>query len=325
MSGVFISYRREDGAPYAGRLYDRLCAHFGAEQVFMDLDDIPPGADFVAHIEAKVASCDAMVAVIGKNWLTVRNDTDQLRLSDPEDFVGLEISLALERNILVIPALVGGAKMPSPKDLPSHLRKLAQRNAVTLNDQDFQRDADQVIQALEEVPSLDGGSGKNLFAAKDVRQLAARRRKIWGGVALLLVMAALYWQWEQFHKRRGSGNALSGVNSPAAAAISGWWKGDVTYDWGPRYTEQFLFQPEGDKLFGTASFLAFKRGIEDGRIEGDKISFTVRFQTVSEGMTSEHKNRYLGTVSGNQIHFRMQDDRGNPPIEFVVKKAIATD
>ena len=86
-----------------------------------------------------------------------------------------------------------------------------------------------------------------------------------------------------------------------------------------------MFQAEGDKLFGTASFLAFKRGIEDGRIEGDKISFTVRFQTVSEGMTSEHKNRYLGTVSGNQIHFRMQDDRGNPPIEFVVKKAIATD
>ncbi|SRR6266536_1223893 len=56
----------------------------------------------------------------------------------------------------------------------------------------------------------------------------------------------------QFHKQRGSGNALSEVNSPAAAAISGWWKGDVTYGWGLRYTEQFLFQPEGDKLCGTA-------------------------------------------------------------------------
>ena len=291
----------------------------------MDVDDIPPGADFVAHIEAKVASCEAMVAVIGKNWLTVRNDTDQLRLSDPEDFVGLEISLALQRNILVIPALVGGAKMPNSKDLPTHLRKLAQRNAVTLNDQDFQRDTDQLIQALEEVPSLRSSSGKTLLAAKELQQLAARRRKMWGGVAILLVMAALYWQWNQSHKQRGSDNALSGVNSPAATAISGWWKGDVIYGWGSPYTEQFLFQPEGDKLFGTASFLAFKRGIEDGRIEGDKISFTVRFQTVSEGMISDHKNRYLGTVSGHQIHFRMQDDRGNPPIEFVVKKAIATD
>ena len=287
----------------------------------MDVDDIPPGEDFVAHIEARVASCDAMVAVIGRNWLTLRNDADQLRLSDPEDFVGLEISLALERNILVIPALVGGAKMPSPKDLPNPLKKLAQRNAVTLDDQDFQRDAEQLIQVLEKVPSLRGSSA---IAATEVQQLAARRRKLWGGVALLLVMAALFWQWNQFHKQRVRGDAATGLNSPAVAALSGWWTGEVAYGWGARYTERFLFQPEGDKLYGIASFLAFKRGIEDGRVEGDKIFFTVRFQTVSEGMTSEHKNSYLGMVSGNQIHFRMQDDRGNPPIEFVVKKELAT-
>jgi hypothetical protein len=81
---------------------------------------------------------------------------------------------------------------------------------------------------------------------------------------------------------------------------------------GARAIPRFLFQAEGDKLFGTASFLGFRRGIEDGRIDGDKISFTVRFQAASEGMTGKHRNRYMGTVSGNQIHFRMQDDRGNP-------------
>jgi hypothetical protein len=67
------------------------------------------------------------------------------------------------------------------------------------------------------------------------------------------------------------------------------------------------------------------RGIEDGRIDGDKISFIVRFQAASEGMTSEHRNRYIGTVSGNQIHFRMQDDRGNPPVEFVAGKENGTE
>jgi hypothetical protein len=66
---------------------------------------------------------------------------------------------------------------------------------------------------------------------------------------------------------------------------------EVAYSRGPTHTEQFLFQAEGDKLFGTASFLGFRRGIEDGRIDGDKISFTVRFQAASEGMTSEHRNR----------------------------------
>ena len=101
MSGIFISYRREDSAAYAGRLYDRLSAHFGAEQVFMDVDDIPPGADFASHIDAKVGSCDAMVVVIGKNWLTARNADGQLRLSDPKDFVGLEVSLRTRETEIV--------------------------------------------------------------------------------------------------------------------------------------------------------------------------------------------------------------------------------
>ena len=166
---------------------------------------------------------------------------------------------------------------------------------------------------------------QNSSEAGPRRQLAARRRKIWGGVALLLVMAALYWQWNQGDKQLQNGDVSRGVRSPAAAAVSGRWTGDVVYGWGPTHTEQFLFQAEGDKLFGTASFLGFRRGIEDGRIDGDKISFIVRFQAASEGMTSEHRNRYIGTVSGNQIHFRMQDDRGNPPVEFVAGKENGTE
>ncbi len=47
---LFINYRREDTAPYAGRLYDRLSAHFGDEQVFIDIDQIEPGEDFVEAI-----------------------------------------------------------------------------------------------------------------------------------------------------------------------------------------------------------------------------------------------------------------------------------
>ena len=134
MSGIFISYRREDSAPYAGRLYDRLCGRFGADQVFMDVDDIPPGADFAAHIGAKVGSCEAMIVVIGHEWLTARNGDGQLRLSDPQDFVGLEVALALQRDGMVIPVLVGGASMPKATELRSDLKALAKRNAVILSD-----------------------------------------------------------------------------------------------------------------------------------------------------------------------------------------------
>jgi hypothetical protein len=54
---VFINYRRERTAPYAGRLYDRLTAHFGEDQVFIDIDQIKPGEDFVEVINRKVGTC----------------------------------------------------------------------------------------------------------------------------------------------------------------------------------------------------------------------------------------------------------------------------
>ena len=38
---VFISYRREETAAYAGRLYDAMVARFGERNVFMDVDLAP--------------------------------------------------------------------------------------------------------------------------------------------------------------------------------------------------------------------------------------------------------------------------------------------
>ena len=62
MGGIFISYRREDSGPYAGRLRDTLSRHFGAEQVFRDIDTIDPGERFPRVIEQAVGSCDALPA-----------------------------------------------------------------------------------------------------------------------------------------------------------------------------------------------------------------------------------------------------------------------
>ena len=39
MGGIFISYRREDTGPYAGRLGDALSHHFGANEVFRDIEE----------------------------------------------------------------------------------------------------------------------------------------------------------------------------------------------------------------------------------------------------------------------------------------------
>src|SRR5262249_8241197 len=131
---IFISYRRHDGAPYAGRLYDAFCARFGAESVFMDVDTIPLGVDFTAEIADAVGACNALVAVIGRSWLNARTSSGSRRLDDPDDFVRLEIRSALERDIRVIPALVEGMTMPGAHELPKDIADLARRNGIQLRD-----------------------------------------------------------------------------------------------------------------------------------------------------------------------------------------------
>jgi hypothetical protein len=74
MSGqIFISYRREDDAYPAGRLRDLLSARFRQSQIFMDVD-MAPGTDFVEAIQKNVASCNVLIALIGKRWLTATDE-----------------------------------------------------------------------------------------------------------------------------------------------------------------------------------------------------------------------------------------------------------
>jgi hypothetical protein len=146
---LFINYRREDTAPYAGRLYDRLSVHFGADQVFIDIDQIEPGEDFVEVINRKVGACEIAIVSIGPNWLSVTDASGKHRLDDEEDFVRMEIIAALERKIRVIPVLVGGARMPRREDLPEALAPLSRRNAIELSETRFHADVNRLIEAIE--------------------------------------------------------------------------------------------------------------------------------------------------------------------------------
>jgi hypothetical protein len=112
MSGVFISYRRDDSAPEARRLFERLAARFGSHRVFIDAVTLEPGQDFAVAIREKVAFCNALVAVIGPEWLETRTPDGRRRLDDPDDRVRVEIASALSEKIHVIPALFNGAALP---------------------------------------------------------------------------------------------------------------------------------------------------------------------------------------------------------------------
>src|SRR3954447_25681080 len=120
MTSIFISYRRTDAPGHAGRLFDRLVDRFGQASVFKDLDSMEPGADFVEIIQETVARCDALIAVIGRDWIAGEPGVGPL--SDPQDWVRVEIASALKRRIRVIPVLVERATMPSAEHLPEDLQ-----------------------------------------------------------------------------------------------------------------------------------------------------------------------------------------------------------
>jgi hypothetical protein len=146
---IFISYRRQDSADVTGRIYDRLIQRFDRKQVFKDVDSIPLGVDFRAHLGDVVGRCNLLLAIIGPQWLNVGGPNGR-RLDDAGDFVRIEIEAALARNIPVIPLLVGGAELPSERDLPPSLAAITFRNGIAVRpDPDFHRDMDRLIAGLE--------------------------------------------------------------------------------------------------------------------------------------------------------------------------------
>jgi TIR domain len=148
---VFITYRREESAAHAGRLYDAMVSRFGESNVFMDVD-MAPGVDFVERITEAVAACQVLIVVMGPRWATVEDEQGRPRLADPEDFVRLEVETALRRpEVTPIPVLVAGARMPNRQDLPREVRAITRRNALELGDQRWRHDVGRLISALDEL------------------------------------------------------------------------------------------------------------------------------------------------------------------------------
>ncbi len=150
---IFISYRREDSQHVTGRLYDRLKARFGGN-VMLDIDSFPLGVDFRDHINRSLQDCKCVLAVIGDEWVDIRYNDGPLagsrRIDDPADFVRVEIQVALDRGIPVIPVLVGNASMPDTEKLPAALQPLVFRNGMELRSgRDFDSQIDRLMTALQ--------------------------------------------------------------------------------------------------------------------------------------------------------------------------------
>ena len=165
MSKIYLSYRRMDAAGYAGRLFDHLGHHFGPGSVFMDISGITRGQDFAQVIESALNACDVVLVLIGSTWATSMGQNGRRRLDDPEDWVRLEVAAALRRNVLVVPVLVEGARIPDPASLPEELRPLCRRNACELSDLRWSYDVGELVKDLEKTV----GSSKEIPRAKSKR------------------------------------------------------------------------------------------------------------------------------------------------------------
>lgn len=153
MPNIFLSYRRDDSLPWTGRLHDHFARHFGAEHVFVDIDSIEPGEDFSDVVRRRIEECDVFVPVIGRNWMTIADANGKRRLEDQDDYVRMEIATALSRRKRIVPVVVGGARMPEKRDLPSEIAALATRNGVSVDDLRFAEDVRRLILMLERVSS----------------------------------------------------------------------------------------------------------------------------------------------------------------------------
>ena len=182
--GIFLSYRREDSAPYARLLQFQLSERIPDARLFVDMDSIEPGLDFAEVIREALDSCTVLVALIGRQWATLADEEGHRRLDNPDDYVRFEVQTALERGVRVIPVLVDGARPIRQQQLPSELQKLARLNALELSYGRYEYDADRLLNLLQRLlthltdaerlaQSITGDDLKAITLANVARELAA--------------------------------------------------------------------------------------------------------------------------------------------------------
>jgi hypothetical protein len=100
-----------------------------------------------------------------------------------------------------------------------------------------------------------------------------------------------------------------------AADVDGAWAGSVQGP-GGEFPVSFTFKADGAKLTGTTTgFDGMPIPIQDGKVDGNNITFTVTFDFGGMPLMLSYK----GVVATDQI--KMSGEAAGMPFEFVLKKA----
>jgi TIR domain-containing protein len=290
---IFISYRRDDAGGYAGRLEDGLERVFGVGSAFRDVADLRPGDDYFQVLTQRIASAVAVLVVIGPRWLTAERE-GQPRLERHDDVVRQEVRAALASGKPVIPVLVGGATMPEASMLPPSLAPLARFQAVSLSETGWEGDLTGLARVLAPLLAHPRAPGQ--------------RSRLAAALAVMLILGGVggWWWWKQRPDPAGT------------------WRAEVTYDWGDRYKEQFVFERFAGQWRGTASFLGYPRPITRLEVSGRTLHFETRSMTSMGGETREQTHRYAGELDDDQLRLVLTtegDFVSHAPLRFTATRA----
>jgi len=174
---IFLCYRRGDTADATDRLHETLARRFSEERLFKDIDDVEPGLDFRDVVGQAVDECDVLLAVIGSRWLTVTDREGRRRLDKPNDPVRLELLMALERKVRVVPVLMHGIEMPTSDELPQALEKLAFTQAMEMSRTRWREDVERLMRLLEKIGREATVDRRSAQSESSDRPLAASQRR----------------------------------------------------------------------------------------------------------------------------------------------------
>lgn len=174
---ILISYRRDNTASFAARIFETLSAHFGKDRVFWDLDSIPVGYQFDIYLEKRFRDAAVALVLIGDRWEGILDDRSP-RLTDPQDWVRREVSVALKMRVPIIPVLVGNRHMPNITVLPTEMKGLASWQAIRVDPGiDFAHHVLRLIAGIESLLSEQGHIDSNTLAVSGTMALLANRQR----------------------------------------------------------------------------------------------------------------------------------------------------
>jgi branched-chain amino acid transport system substrate-binding protein len=327
MAKILLSYRRSDSAGITGRIFDRLVAHYGADSVFMDVDNIPFGTDFREHIRESLLTSDILLAIVGSHWLAAGSD-GQSRIKQTTDPVRIEIETALQARVPIIPVLVDGTSMPQPHDLPETLERFCYLNAAEIESgRDFHHQLDRLIRSLDQIvaakaaarvsvpkeqtakietsePAEPGGEAIVAStvvspepAPKSLEAGHSRRNWLIGGGATLAIAAVALLAF--FSSQRTTETRIEPSPAPAPA---------------PAPTPS---PPSPTPVGGT-----IRVGVA-GPMTGANAAFGRQLKTAAE--VARDDINASGGVLGRAIGFTIQDDQSDPKQGVAIADALAHD